>query len=762
MKLLEGNVAPEAVRRTAMSLIVSLGLVCVLFGCVADDDTPGGLFRHWVIDPRPNTGKDCCSDILALGDINGDGNLDAVIGSEKYEGASLVWYQFPTWEKHPISTGEFTTEGQLADVDGDGDLDVVVGSLAAGKSEILWFENVLGTGLGEWARHVIGQSYGHDVVVGDVNGDGKLDVVACDKKKVVLWEQRNPDSFNQRVLIERAGEGTALADIDGDGDLDVVHGGIWLENPGSPGSAKWASHTITERWSPDTRVAVADMNKDGRLDVVLTVSEGKGPLSWFEAPPKPRTDTWLEHPIEKGLLDGAHSLQVADIDNDGDLDIITAEMHTSSQKRVLAYLNEGGLFKPLVLARTGSHNMRVGDVDNDGDQDVFGKNYAGSGRVIEMWENQTSNAKKWSYFSIDSGRPRSEKGKMGLCFGDLDGDGFAEIIAGSCLYRNPKGNLGAPWQRARLDAGMDVFFAADVNGDKRVDLIGIVDDTLYWIEKGDASLASWKIRPVARVARGRTQGTAMAKLTPGERPQLIFSRGKNLFVIEIPSEPDKDSWPVHCISNENEEEGVAVGDIDRDGDLDIAVVYKDGHQVAWLENPGSLSKEWIVHVIGAQETNTGTWMDRIGIADLNGDGRPDIVATEERQDWKQEAVLYWYEAPADTKRGKWSRHAIARHRSLNSMDIADLNGDGAPDILVAEHTDQKDDGAQDNLALIYLNKNRGRTWLPQIVERGPHSSHLGSRLIDLDNDGKPEIVSIGWSQYRPVHLWKKMVPGYRE
>jgi hypothetical protein len=126
-----------------------------------------------------------------------------------------------------------------------------------------------------------------------------------------------------------------------------------------------------------------------------------------------------------------------------------------------------------------------------------------------------------------------------------------------------------------------------------------------------------------------------------------------------------------------------------------------------------------------------------------------------------DAHFYWYEVPGDPIEGKWTRHTIARHRSLNSMDIADIDGDGLIDIVVAEHTDQKGEGSKDNLTVVYLNKDRGQFWTPQVVERGPHSSHLGARLVDLDNDGVPEIVSIAWSQYKDVHLWKSVTAGPR-
>jgi hypothetical protein len=739
--------------RTPSHLFSILLILLSVSGCQSEQPDPAlsSLFRHWIIDPKPNTGKDCCTDVLMLGDINGDGNQDVVIGAEHAEGVSLVWYQYPTWEKHPVAKGEFTTDGQTVDIDRDGDLDIVVGNYTPGQEVIIWFENVTGTGEGEWIQHPIGKGFAHDLEVGDLDGDGDLDVVTCDKKRVVLWEQVTTDSFQQHIILERKGEGTGLADIDIDGDLDIVFGGTWLENPGSLTKSQWVPHAIAKNWHPDTRVAVVDMNRDGRLDVALSVSEGQGSLSWFESPNDPKTGAWIEHPVEKGTLEGTHSLRIADFDNDGDLDVLAAEMHTSKRKRVLIYRNEGGTFKPALLARSGSHNMKVGDIDNDGDPDIVGKNYAGTGRVIEMWENRSSAAKSWKYISVDSTRPNSQKEKMGLVFTDADRDGFTDLVAGSFLYRNPGGDLQASWHRTELADGVDTFFAVDIDNDKFSDLVGILGTDVVWMESSDGKATSWKVRPIAKLAaKGRTQGYVAADFISGEKPQLAFTRGKNLYVLEIPPHPEKSAWPLHLISTETEEEGLAVGDIDHDGDLDIAAIKSDGEHAVWLENPNSLLTHWNARLIGQSRP----WMDRVAVADINGDGNLDVIVTEERQDRSLADSLYWFEAPSDAKTDSWKRHTIARHRSLNSMSVADMDNDGAMDIAVAEHTDQKDKGAEDNLTLIYLNKTRGHRWTPVVVERGPHSSHLGARLVDLDNDGTNEIVSIGWSQYEHVHLWK--------
>ncbi|MDZ7289968.1 MAG: FG-GAP-like repeat-containing protein [candidate division KSB1 bacterium] len=345
-------------------------------------------FKHVIIDPHPDAGVDCCTDVCAVGDLNGDGYLDVVIGAENADSSGLVWYEYPAWTKHPVGSGEFTTDGQTGDVDGDGDPDIIVSDYGHG---IFWYENPRNSTAQEWMAHLIGPGYGHDVEIGDVDGDGDLDVVTCDKKQLLLWQQINPTTWKRHTIFTNDGEGTALADLNRDGDLDVVYGGLWLEAPDSMYGAPWPQHIIDDYWPRATRVKVADMNGDGCLDVILSVSEGYGNLAWFEAPVDPKSGIWCKHLIESSELQGAHSLQVADLDNDRDLDVVTAEMHTSAQKRVIVYINEGlDHWARQIVAKSGSHNLRVGDIGSDGDIDLIGKNFGGPGRIIEMWENGLS------------------------------------------------------------------------------------------------------------------------------------------------------------------------------------------------------------------------------------------------------------------------------------------------------------------------------------------------------------------------------------
>jgi hypothetical protein len=175
-----------------------------------------------------------------------------------------------------------------------------------------------------------------DLAVGDINGDGNLDVIMFRKGKEVVWFQAPDDprgNWARHLVKTTSGEGLDVGDIDGDGDTDVAASRWWYENSNGSGTS-WTQHTITSNWNTDCRDIIADFNFDG------------------------------------------------------DIDVFTGEMHTSSQMRVLVYRNDGAgdSWIRKTLATTGTHNALVGDINGDKKPDIVGKNYNGT-KMVECWEN---------------------------------------------------------------------------------------------------------------------------------------------------------------------------------------------------------------------------------------------------------------------------------------------------------------------------------------------------------------------------------------
>jgi hypothetical protein len=361
-------------------------------------------FEHVIIDRDVPEQLPCKS----VGDIDGDGFPDIILGGH-FKGGNLVWYHYPDWGKHVIHQGQCAVDMQVGDVDRDGDLDVIVPDDYQGRTggkTLVWYENPRPKGnpaADQWKRHIVTSGapvddYIHDVEVGDVNRDGKLDLVVR-HGKTVLYLQDSPDSWGEKVLDTGTGagdeEGTTLADLNRDGRLDVVLNGYWLEGPADPVKGTWVKHDIDPHWPHLVGVAVADVNKDRRPDVLLAPAEEHGRLSWYEGPRDPANGRWEEHVIDADVI-YIHTFKVADVDLDGDLDVVTAEMHASgyhpdkpSRRRISLYLNgdKGLTWTQQVVATTGAHNLRVADIDSDGDIDIIGANWSGP-HPVELWRNR--------------------------------------------------------------------------------------------------------------------------------------------------------------------------------------------------------------------------------------------------------------------------------------------------------------------------------------------------------------------------------------
>lgn len=353
-------------------------------------------FTTNILDPN------MAGDVKDLGDIDGDGYLDGVIGGHTGT-ENMVWFKYnpvpKTWTKYPLATAtsEFTTDMQLGDIDNDGDLDVIVPEEAPGL--LMWIENPRPNGNpsnGNWTRHNIATGMGHlhDLEVADFDRDGKLDIITrhgtfqTSDGNVFIYFQNSPNSWTSRTFPFSHGEGLGIGDIDRDNDIDFIVAGKWYENPASPRTNPWTAHGILPNPPSESTSAVADFNTDGKPDIVIVNQHRSDTFAWYEGPDNPKTaptGSFTQHVINTNT--GSHKVNVADFNKDGRIDIQTS-LELSDMK---IHYNTGGQ-SPTFTTQTlpnSAHNARVGDIGNDGDIDIFGANWTGN-PPTRVWINSAS------------------------------------------------------------------------------------------------------------------------------------------------------------------------------------------------------------------------------------------------------------------------------------------------------------------------------------------------------------------------------------
>ena len=358
-------------------------VVAIVSGCGGLAAAAEMQFRHHFVDrelPGNSWGQ------TAVADLDGDGRPDFITGRSRGE---ILWYRMDApdrWIRHALGDqSPSDVGGAVADVDGDGHVDFIAGGAwyrNTGKPRAEPFERIL------FDKDLSGC---HDVVIADIDGDKRPDLITMSDKNNLRWyaipaEPRRP--WIRHDIGPGVHAGAAAGDIDGDGDTDVARSNVWFENADGKGT-KWVEHPVPfgnpkPPFPLATRCVVLDMDKDGDNDLVMTENEIRaGRIAWLENVGGAGLQ-WKLHdlPAADPAARGAyHSLAVADFDNDGDWDVFTAEMEWikgDRQPRWFIWENvdgRGARFSEHVILDQGlgGHEGVVGDFDGDGDIDILSK-----------------------------------------------------------------------------------------------------------------------------------------------------------------------------------------------------------------------------------------------------------------------------------------------------------------------------------------------------------------------------------------------------
>jgi hypothetical protein len=332
-----------------------------------------------------------------------------------------------------------STDVALGDLDGDGDLDAFVAN-NWGPANKVWQNDGTGTFT---ETQSLGSSSSYAVALGDVDDDGDLDafVVNCgwpDGAPNKVWENDGTGAFTETQSLGNADSiDVALGDVDGDGDLDAF---VANYGAGSGEANKvWQNDgmgTFTDGLqslgsSASTGVALGDMDGDGDLDAFVTNNWDQADKVWQND----RTGTFTE----TQSLGSADSLGVAlgDVDGDGDLDAVVANMdydHSSGEaNKVWRNDGTGAFTETQNLGSAPSDAVALGDVDGDGDLDAFVANRDGANKV---WQNDGTGTftETQSLGSADS---------LGVALGDVNGDGDLDAFVAN--YGAGSGEANKVW-----------------------------------------------------------------------------------------------------------------------------------------------------------------------------------------------------------------------------------------------------------------------------------------------------------------------------
>jgi len=343
------------------------------------------------------TSTDGPSFVLAP-DLDGDGDIDVVWASPFDR--NIAWYEntdgLATFgPPRVIAAAAATGAVFAADLDGDGDIDIVSSS-----PEFGWWENIDGLGTFGPQRGIPTAGYSmFSVFAADLDGDGDNDVLSGSGGSTKITWNENVDGLGtfgpQRSITTSVGEPRSIfaADVDGDGDLDVVSASLeqydkiaWYQNTDGLGTFGPQRIISTAALRP-VSIFGADLDGDGDLDV-LSASSSDDKIAWYQN--TNGLGNFGPQRIISTAADYARSVFAADLDGDGDDDVLSASY---SDDKIAWYENTDGLgtFGPQQVITTtadSAHSVLAADLDGDGDADVLSAFFHDDFKIA-WYENDT-------------------------------------------------------------------------------------------------------------------------------------------------------------------------------------------------------------------------------------------------------------------------------------------------------------------------------------------------------------------------------------
>jgi hypothetical protein len=680
-------------------------------------------------------------------DVDGDGDMD-MLGAA-YWADDIVWWENTAgdgtaWTERSVDDSFDDAKSVFAaDVDGDGDLDVLG---AAGRADdITWWENTAGNGTA-WTEHSVDDNFdgAYSVYAADMDGDGDLDVLGAGHAadEITWWENTagNGTAWTEHNVDDSFDDARSVyaADMDGDGDLDVLGAArgdddiTWWENTAGDGTA-WTEHSVDDNFSGAISVYSADVDGDGDMDV-LGAALDTDAITWWENTAGDGS-TWTERSVGSNFHD-AISVYAADVDHDGDMDVLGAALAADDITWWENTAGDGTAWTEHTVDGSfdGATSVYAADVDGDGDLDVMGA--AQWADDITWWENDMAHPASFQVteHSVDD----SFGGAKSVYAADVDGDGDMDVLGAAQLayditwWENTAGN-GTAWTERTVDGnfhGAKSVFAADVDGDGDLDVLGAAQwpNDITWWENTAGNGTAWTKHTVEDYFIGASSVYAADVDNDGDMDVL----GASYYLDDITwwenTAGDGTAWTEHSVDADfDDAKSVYAADVDGDGDMDVLGAARNADDITWWENTAGDGTAWTEHSVDDSFGGAKS----VYAADVDGDGDMDVLgAAADAYD-----ITWWENTNANGDGRAWTERTVdANFSGASSVFAADVDGDGDLDVLgAALHADDITWWENTNAS------GDGRAWTERTVD-GNFSGAISVYAADVDGDGDLDVL----------------------